>query len=864
MAETANLPPRATYRLQLNAKFTFADAARVAPYLAGLGISHVYLSPILAAHAGSPHGYDVVDHDRLAPDLGALADFHSMVTNFRRHALGIIVDLVPNHMGIGADNGRWMDVLRWGRAAAGAGFFDIDWESPQPYLRGKVMLPVLDRPLDEILKAREIRIAHGADGFTAQWRGQAWPLTPPSLPPRAEADAGRVVRALNRGSPTRLHRLLDRQHWYLAEWRRAAAEINYRRFFAINDLIAIRVEDAAVFTESHRLILRLVEDGSIDGLRIDHIDGLADPKAYLERLDRAIRSYGREPYILVEKILAEGETLPQSWPVAGSTGYDRLGAIDRLFYDEAGADYLIGRYRRATGRTAAPGAMLRSAKRRFLETEYRSEIGRLARGAHRLAATRPGLRDRPLALFEQAFRDIIAVLPVYRCYVDRDGADATDRWRLKAAFDAANLADRELAVFLHAILSGADDRRSTDDCPAGLDLATLFQQISGPAMAKGLEDTVFYQYVPFLALNEVGGTPDARPLGIEAFHAINQTKRRTRPDELVAGSTHDTKRGEDARARLLCTSSAAEFWDAALTRWCHSRDIDAAIDANERYYLFQTMLGAWPPGLAPEDTDGLAAFADRLRPALVKAAREAKEQTNWADPDPAYEAALNDFIDKSLDPSRSGPFLADFAATADLFGFWGALTSLSATLLRLTVPGVPDFFQGSERWNLAMVDPDNRRPVNFTAAAARQTPPLPLADLRASWHDGAVKTALIGRVLAARRRWPLLFARGDYVPLRPHGTHADCLIAFARTGQDGGIVVLAPRFWPRLWPQTARQPHWGDTVTVVPAGRYRNILSGAVFDFAAERECRVEDLLGSFPCALLVPDEADALSLPPA
>jgi (1->4)-alpha-D-glucan 1-alpha-D-glucosylmutase len=842
----ANMPPRATYRLQLTAKFTFADAAGVASYLAGLGISHVYLSPILAARSGSPHGYDVVDHHRLAPDLGTLADFRNMVSVFRRHALGIIVDLVPNHMATGAENRRWMDVLRWGQAAASANFFDIDWNPPQPHLVGKVMLPVLDRPLDALLAAREIRIMHDSDGFTARWRGQVWPLTPPSLPVVAGPEAVRIANELTEGPPDRLRRLLNRQHWYLAEWRRAAVEINYRRFFAINDLIAIRVEDATVFADSHRLMLRLVEEGSIDGLRIDHIDGLADPKAYLERLDRAIRHRGREPYILVEKILAEGETLPGSWPVAGTTGYDRLGIIDRLFCDEAGASSLIDRYRRTTGRIQSPAELIRTAKRRFLETEYRSEISRLARAVHRGAAARPELRERPGAAFEQELREIIAVLPVYRCYIDRDGAGAEDRRWLDAAFEAADLADRELAAFLHTVLAGRSG------C---LGLVTLFQQISGPAMAKGLEDTAFYQYVPLLALNEVGGATDARPLRADTFHAINEAKLRTRPDELIAGSTHDTKRGEDARARLLCTSSADTPWHAALSRWCRCPH-PAQIDANDIYYLFQTMLGAWPPGLSPDDAAGLAAFTARLQPALLKAVREAKDKTDWTDPDPAYEAALRDFIDELLDAGRSGSFLTDFAATADRFGFWGALTSLSATLLRLTIPGIPDLFQGSEAWNLTLVDPDSRRPVDFAAAAARLHGSLP--PLASSWHDGAVKTFVIRRVLELRRRHPRLFARGNYEPLHACGVRSDCLIAFRRFGGEGSIIVLAPRFWPRLWPAAARAPRWHNTRIALPAGRYRNHLTGAIYEIATGSEQRVGDLLARFPCGLLVSDDPDA------
>jgi (1->4)-alpha-D-glucan 1-alpha-D-glucosylmutase len=839
MSERASLPPRATYRLQLRREFTFADAGRLAPYLATLGVSHVYLSPILAARAGSTHGYDVVDHSRLAPDLGTLADFRAMVATFHRHGLGTIVDIVPNHMGTGPENPRWMDLLRWGRAAENAGFFDIDWNPPQPHLAGKVMLPVLDRPLDDILAAGDIEITHDGAGFAAQWRGQAWPITPPSLPGIAPEDGADVAASYSLGSPARLRRLLASQCWHLADWRLAATETNYRRFFAINDLAAIRVEDPAVFEASHALILQLIEEGAIDGLRIDHIDGLADPKAYLDRLDQAIRARGREPYILVEKILGEGETLPDSWPIAGSTGYDRLAPIDRLFCDGDGADLIIGRYRRATGRKRSPYDLVLAAKRHFLKAEYASEINRLARAAKRLAGAEAILPDRPIEAFEHSLRELITGLPVYRSYVDGRGASAMDLWWLDAAFDAAALDDDDLAAFLRGALT--------------TDLAVLFQQISGPAMAKGMEDTVFYQYVPILALNEVGGGADPGPLGIEGFHALNLAKRRTRPDELIAGSTHDTKRGEDARARLLCLTSIPDDYAAALSRWHQPITAAPPLGNNEQFYLCQTMLGAWPPGLQPGDAAGLADFAARVRPAMRKAVREAEEHTSWTEPDAGYESILRGFIEILLDPRRSAPFLADFAATAERIGFWGALTSLSATLLRLTSPGIPDLYQGSEGWNLSLVDPDNRRAIDFAAAAARLQAPLPaLGDLRSSWHDGAVKTALIRAVLDLRRQYPLLFARGDYEALRACGDQADCLVAFMRTGPEGRVIVLAPRFWPRLWPEEAETPRWGDTRIALPPGQYRDPLTGAEISIAPQTECRVAELLGGFPCAVLV------------
>ena len=470
-------------------------------------------------------------------------------------------------------------------------------------------------------------------------------------------------------------------------------------------------------------------------------------------------------------------------------------------------------------------------------------IGWPARPSIAWPTPKPVLPDRPIEGFEQALREIITGLPVYRSYVDANGASAMDLWWLDAAFNAADLDDPELADFLRGALTA--------------ELAPLFQQVSGPAMAKGLEDSVFYQYVPILALNEVGGGADPGPLGLEGFHALNQAKRRGRPDELIAGSTHDTKRGEDARARLLCLTSIADDYAAALARW--HRPIAAAppLGYNEQYYLWQTMLGAWPPGLRPGDAAGLADFAARLRPAMRKAVREAEEHTSWVEPDAGYEAILRGFIETLLDPGRSAPFLVDFTTFAERLGFWGALTSLSATLLRLTSPGVPDLYQGAEGWNLSMVDPDNRRPVDFAAAAARLQAPLPaLGTLRATWHDGAVKTALIRSILGLRRRCPLLFARGDYEPLRPRGEQADCLVAFTRTGKEGRLIVLAPRFWPRLWPEGAAAPCWGEARIALPPGQYRDVLTGAEIGIGPETEARVAELLGGFPCAVLAAERS--------
>jgi (1->4)-alpha-D-glucan 1-alpha-D-glucosylmutase len=782
-------------------------------------------------------------------------------------------------MGIGPENPRWMELLRWGMHAQNARFFDVEWQPPQRHLRGKILLPVLDRPLDEVLAAGDIRLEYDGTEITARQGAQIWPLTPPSYGPilaeagltdlargfgaldRPGSDSLRLLAALaerpgalnhtlGRWNADRLRPLLERQCWYLDDWRKAATEINYRRFFAINDLAAIRVEDAAVFDASHQLILHLVGAGLVDGLRIDHIDGLADPKQYLDRLARAMTARGRTPYILVEKILAPGEAMPASWPIMGSTGYDRIGPIDRLFVDPPGMAAMVRRYRSETGRPESAAPMVRAAKTRFLDAEYASELNRLARVAQKFADETEAFSAISTDAIAAGFSAVIARLPVYRTYLGRDAITATDRSRLAAAIDRAAIADPVLARFLRGLLTQSPISQSA------LDTITFFQQLSGPAMAKGLEDTVFFQYVPLLALNEVGGEATVEAGDIASFHAFNAALGRVGSAALIAGSTHDTKRGEDARARLLCLTSAPDLWEGALARW---RDWNArfgrtlpsgsAPSANDEYYLYQSLIGAWPPGLRPDDQAGLAAFRVRIGPAMLKAVREAKERTSWNEPDTDYEAALDHFINALFDRDRSGAFLADLAGFCERLGFWGALTSLSATLLRLSTPGVPDLYQGSEGWNLSLVDPDNRRPVDFAALAAQSGD---AAARISAWHDGAVKSFLIRRVLALRATAPRLFAHGSYRPLAPTGEQADYLVAYLREGSRGDrLAALVPRFWPRLRPDMTSPAIWGNTAITLPAGIYRNILTGIPHISDGALPLRVGELLAGFPVGLL-------------
>ncbi|MDR3516603.1 MAG: malto-oligosyltrehalose synthase [Azospirillaceae bacterium] len=926
-------PPRATYRLQLTKDFTFRDAAAIAGYLADLGISHAYLSPILMAKPGSTHGYDVIDHDRLNPELGTAADFAALATAFRDRGLGIIVDIVPNHMGIGDGNWRWMDVLEWGELSPEAGFFDIDWQAPRPDMVGKLLLPVLSQSFGAALDAGEIALSLDADQgefvaccggtrfplsiasygeiLTAAVRpisgSTAWPLSAiardftdidalagdvdrqrrqaatskTTLASLLRGDAAvrqaleAAVSAINGGeSPLTLGSLLDRQFWRLAHWRTASDEINYRRFFAINELIGIRAERPEVFEATHRIVLQLVAEGMIDGLRIDHVDGLYDPKAYLERLRDAVEQTGRPAYILVEKILAHGEALPQNWPVAGTTGYDRLGPIDRLLVDPEAKPRLAALYHQFTGRVNPIAQILRDSKREFLVTDYSGEIGRLARTIHELACRDWTTRDITLNALERGLREIIAQFPVYRTYADHDGISATDRGRIEAAATAANSAgddvDDVLYRFLRDLLTldlAASEFFSRDEVLA---VAMRFQQLSGPAMAKGMEDTAFYRYVPLLVLNEVGGDPDEFALDPADFHRFNQEKRQSHPDELIPGSTHDTKRGEDARARLACLSSMVDAWALSLERWHDAHaGLRTAIDgrpapsANDEYYLYQTILSAWPPLLSADDQPGRADFAARIEAALLKAVREAKLRTSWDRPREDYETSVYHFAETLLTSERTARFRAELVEWQRQLGFKGALTSLSATLLRLTTPGVPDIYRGSETWNLALVDPDNRWPVDFDAARSRlatlqQRFPNGVAEPRGArtlveqWQDGLAKTHLIVQTLATRRRWPGLFAHGDYQPLSAQGAKAQLLFAFARHSEDHRVIVVAPRLWPLIWPATATAAIWDDTRLQVPSGSYLNVLTGEPWLSNGADGLPVQALLANFPVALLV------------
>jgi (1->4)-alpha-D-glucan 1-alpha-D-glucosylmutase len=929
-------PPRATYRLQLHQGFTFADATALIDYLAALGVSHVYASPFLKARPGSLHGYDITDHDRLNPEIGSDAEFAALSDRIAAQGMGLILDFVPNHMGIGKDNAWWMDVLEWGETSPYAEYFDIDWQTRRADTRGKVLLPVLGDQYGLALERGEIELRFDAaeGSFSARYYEHRFPISPWSYAAlvrraRGADDAlallARSYAALGHGrsrrtrhalhdegtrlkaelaalaarrpqvatilaeaavslmgrpgeaeSWRRLHALLQRQFYRLAYWRAAADEINYRRFFNIDTLAGIRIESPELFARAHRRVLALVAEGRLDGLRIDHIDGLFDPRGYCERLQREASRAAPTPngpfYITIEKILAPHEAL-RDWPIAGTTGYDFIGQAGGLLIDQAGEQPLTEIYERFTGRRAAFEQVLYESKKRITAVNLASETNVLARAFHQLAVGHWRTRDFTLNAMRAALDEIIAAFPVYRTYVAADGASAEDRRYIEWAVGQARRRwpgiDTSIFDFIEGVLTGDLAGKSTGyNRAAVLRLAMRFQQLTGPVMAKGAEDTAFYRYARLIALNEVGGDPRRFGLSVAAFHHVCDLRAKRWPHSMLAGSTHDTKRGEDARARLMLLSEMPEAWAERLGRWDQINalrrgeiDGEPAPDRNDEYIFYQTVLGAWPPDLAPDDVEGIAAFANRVKDTMIKIAREAKERSSWSNPNAEYEAVLGRFVLGALDASRPNPFIADMYGFVEALARPGAVSSLALALLRLAAPGVPDTYQGAELWDFSMVDPDNRRPVDWPrrravldelrrrAGGDGEMDRQGFAELAAHWRDGREKLFLIWRALALRKAHPELFAGASYQPLETSGRFADRLCAFARIADGGAIVACVPRLVARL-PQDGSGYDWGDTaVALPPAPSWRDALSGRTLG-ARPNAVPAAELLADFPVAL--------------
>jgi (1->4)-alpha-D-glucan 1-alpha-D-glucosylmutase len=867
--------PIATYRLQLTADFDFDAAASVVPYLKALGITHLYASPFMKARKGSSHGYDVVDHTRINPELGGEAGLERLSAALRQHDLGLILDFVPNHVGVHFDdNPWWLDVLEWGPASPHAVSFDIDWDQLPYRARGGVLLPIIGSSYGEALERGEIELRYdGNEGsFSAWYFEHRLPIAPERYsevlrtvvreagaqdsaggksilalasqyrglrhPNRREAPGFKAElkaipgsaeiiergRAAYRAGPDRpaqtlaLHHLLERQHYRLGHWRLASSDINYRRFFDINSLAGLRVEDAGTFEATHGLVKRLIAEGKLQGLRLDHIDGLRDPAQYFQRLRRLIRdAQGEKPgpfYLLIEKILGEHEKLHAFSGVHGTTGYEWMNVITHVLVDGNGLDPLGEIWRQISSQSPKLAPVLREAKSRVLETLLTSEFTVLSRLLARIASGHYSTRDYSADGLRQALELYVLHFPVYRTYLTSAGPMVHDRALISQTIEKARAdwfaADDGIFDFLRDALTLdlIKPGRVPHSAPRVRRFALKVQQFTGPLMAKSLEDTAFYRYHRLLALNEVGGDPAAKALSVETFHGMMRTRAREWPHGMTATATHDTKRGEDARTRIMALAEIPGEWSAAVARWKLLNTPHLTLDGELRapsatfeYMLYQALLGAWQPD---DDT-----FVERMQAFALKAAREGKQETSWLNPHAAYEAGLKNFIERILDRAASAEFLDSLEALARRVSLLGALNSLSQITLKATMPGMPDFYQGTEFWDFSFVDPDNRRPVNFAArASVLKTLHKPdWAGLTQDWPSGQLKMAWTRQLVRLRSELADVFTDGDYQPLQVSGPHRDHIIAFARQrGSDAAIVAVAKSFAAftdagRTWPR---------------------------------------------------------------
>jgi (1->4)-alpha-D-glucan 1-alpha-D-glucosylmutase len=968
--------PLATYRLQFNRSFRFTDATRLVSYLHALGVSDCYASPYFKANPGSPHGYDVINHNALNPEVGSDEDYTAFVRTLQCHGMGQLLDVVPNHMGIAKGlNPRWTEVLENGPSSLYAHFFDIDWAPLKPDLANKVLLPILGDQYGRVLENQDLTLCYEEGAFFLQYFDHRLPIAPrPAtailahrlgdlqhtlgaehpqflevqsiitalnhLPLRTETDREKViernrekeiikkrlaaltaasaevrtfvnenVRFFNgvKGEPRGfdpLDALLNDQAYRLAYWRVAAEEINYRRFFDVNELAAIRTEDPTVFAATHQLVLRLLAEGKVTGLRIDHVDGLYNPASYLQRLQQAaaqaVRT-GQAPdlaifqfhaesdaalsslpcYIVVEKILSARERLPEHWPVHGTTGYDFLAVLNGIFVEQDNEKRLTDIYTRFTRTRTDFAELVYESAKLIMQVALSSEINVLAHQLDRLSEKNRHSRDFTLNSLTHALREIIACFPVYRTYIDDSGVTARDRTIIETAVARAKRKNpaTDASVFNYVrdvLLLRFPDSVSEDVRQAQRAFVMKWQQCTGPVRAKGLEDTAFYRYNRLVSLNEVGGEPEQFGTSLAAFHAHNAERLARWPHALLTTTTHDTKRSEDVRARLNVLSEIPDEWQTALRHWSKLNRKKKSLvegqpvpDRNEEYLLYQILLGAWP--LTPMTADTYAVFKRRIQDYIRKATKEAKVNTSWLNPNQAYDDALQEFVGAVLDDFL---FHGDFQAFHSKIAQYGMYNALSQTLLKLTVPGVPDIYQGTELWDFSLVDPDNRRPVDYdrrrqVLSVLREQVCAAGQDLRGLAHellntreDGRIKLYVTHQTLMYRREHPALFLAGTYIPIVSIGPRQKHVCAFARQHGYHSILVIVPRFLTRLIPDPSTLPLgpqvWADSWLALPVSgigtSYRNLFTGEVVtstSYGGEQRLALPDVFANFPAALL-------------
>jgi len=959
--------PRATYRLQFNRDFTFSQATELLPYLAELGVSHCYASPYLQARPDSSHGYDIVDHNAINPEIGTMEELERFVQTLRQHDMGHILDMVPNHMGVmGSDNAWWLDVLENGQTSAYAAYFDIDWLPLNPELHGKVLLPLLGDHYGTVLSNGELKLVFDAalGEFSLFYYQHRLPLDPASypriighrleslaaapdaddpnylqlqslltafghLPSNSDDDAQKMAErnrdkelhkrqlailctaapdilshiesnvAEFNGDPADsvsfelLHELIKVQTFRLAYWRVASDEINYRRFFDINDLAALRMENPQVFEDTHRLVLKLVQQGKVDGLRIDHPDGLYDPGQYFRHLQS--RAHGRgngadtidgqtaEPhrplYLVIEKILAEHERLPDDWPIHGATGYRFANLANALFIDPGSEKRMTRIYSDFIGEKINFEELVYQSKKLIIRSALAGELNVLSNRLSRIAAASRYTCDFTLNSLRATLAEVVACFPVYRTYLANGNISADDRrhieWAVAVAKRRSPAADVSIFDFVQAMLTAEIiEGKNQDYRDQVWSFAMRLQQYTAPVMAKGLEDTSFYRYHRLVSLNDVGGEPNRFGITLSAFHAATRQRLERWPHNMLATSTHDSKRSEDVRARINVLSEIPDAWEKSLRRWSRINrskrilcDGDMAPTRNDEYLLYQTLLGTWPL-YAPDDVQ-LAEYCARIQTYMVKAVRESKQHSSWIKVNSEYENALTNFIQALLAPGEKNLFLTDFASVAQRISRFGMFNSLSQTLLKLTAPGVPDIYQGCELWQFNLVDPDNRRPVDYgvrrqilaglqaSFSGAAATWPKRLRPLLDNMEDGRIKLYLSWRALQLRRRWPELFRDGEYLPLNVTGARADHVCAYARRLQDQTVIVVAPRFFARLSETAIDSDSWQDTCIELETSyeqEWYDMLSGkrlSVINNKGVSCLPLNRLLSHFPVALL-------------
>lgn len=768
--------PTSTYRIQFRNGMSFDRAATLVPYLKQLGISHLYASPVFTATEGSTHGYDVTDANEIDPAIGGREGFDRLVQTLKSAGLGIILDIVPNHMASSLDNRWWKDVIEHGQDSRYARHFDIDWSR-------RLTLPFLGDDFDKELEAGKISVKTDLEtGKPALfYEGSFYPLNPASY---AGLD-GSVLETINTAAIAELH---ERQPYRLTSWRDASRDLSYRRFFEVAGLVGVRVEDPAVFDDTHRLILELVRDGSVDGLRVDHVDGLADPKAYLERLRREA---GPECHITVEKILGPEEQLPKDWPVFGTTGYEFIAALSNLFVANDKLGELRAAYEACLGEPVEMPKRLRDAKLLMAERNFAGEFNRLLEMARDLLGAEPHNRQPDDEKLRSALRELLVAFPVYRTYGTPDGFPNESKAVLDDVVETikagAHAPDADALASLERLLSEGTGE-------VACEFRTRFQQLTGPLMAKSVEDTLFYRQNMALALNEVGAEPLQHAFSVNQFHDAMAERLRQQPDALSATSTHDTKRGEDARARLYAITEQPGIWANAVKRWqamnaafAQTLDDGPAPEPAVEWLIYQALAGAWPVEFEWTDEKALKELEERFLAYLEKALREAKLRTDWGENNGAYEDAVAGYVRQLLAPQNSA-FLKDFNETLKPFVKAGLSNSLAQTLIKLTAPGIPDIYQGSEGFDLSLVDPDNRRMPDYDTFQKQ-------LERGSHRHSSSLelKQHLIATVLPMRQKMPQLFGAGTYVPLVERGEGAGHFVAFARVSPDAALITIAQR-----------------------------------------------------------------------